>query len=136
MKFENSYWAKKGKHQAEHERLYKKLVPAMGPASTKPGQLLRHACNVYYDLYNNGGGNLIDARSGDLLYVMANVDLNTLSVADAEYVMAMLNHIASFEPHEDELDGEEIFPDRFEAASNLLIDAVVQQVAKHCEVTQ
>lgn len=56
------YWSNKGKHQAAYDRLYKELVPDEGEAQTEFGNVLRSMSNVYYDLYNNSGCNLEDAR--------------------------------------------------------------------------
>lgn len=62
---ENTYWNKKGKHQAEWDKLYSDLVPNQGYASTEQGELLRTLSNVYYDIYNNGGCNLNHGRNSD-----------------------------------------------------------------------
>ena len=47
------YWAEKGKHQAELNRITA-LVPDSGPAETLEGELLRSVTRLYYDYYNNG----------------------------------------------------------------------------------
>lgn len=57
------YWNGNGKLQAEYDAMRLALVPAQGPATTTAGELLRLAGNIYYDVYNNGGGNIGD-RSG------------------------------------------------------------------------
>lgn len=56
--YEPLYWSSKGKFQKEYDELYGKLVPLMGDAPTKDGQLIRFIGSVYYDIYNNGGINL------------------------------------------------------------------------------
>lgn len=53
-----TYWAESGKYQKEYELLWQHLVPPAGPANSPAGELLRSVSNVYYDYYNNGGGNL------------------------------------------------------------------------------
>jgi hypothetical protein len=66
MASEMTYWAKKGRHQKIYDRLYAKLVPDSGEAGSDAGELLRTVSNVYYDIYNNGGCNLLDAKLSDL----------------------------------------------------------------------
>lgn len=55
-----TYWEGNGELQAEYKVLFKRLVPATGNAPTEDGQALRAISRIYYDLYNNGGGNLVD----------------------------------------------------------------------------
>lgn len=61
-----SYWSKSGRHQRLYDRLYAKLVPDSGEAGSDAGELLRTVSNVYYDIYNNGGCNLLDSKLSDL----------------------------------------------------------------------
>jgi hypothetical protein len=61
-----SYWNHKGRHQKLYDRLYAKLVPDNGEAGSDSGELLRTMSNVYYDIYNNGGCNLLDSKLSDL----------------------------------------------------------------------
>lgn len=61
-----SYWSKNGRHQKTYDRLYAKLVPDLGEAGSDAGELLRTVSNVYYDIYNNGGCNLLDSKLSDL----------------------------------------------------------------------
>ena len=56
-KMENSYWCGTGKYQEEYNTLQKALVPPIGEAPTRHGELLRSFSNYYYDYFNNGGGN-------------------------------------------------------------------------------
>ena len=57
-----SYWNSNGTYQAQYEELFK-LVPREG--EVKKGmckhvfslERFRKACNSYYDIHNNGGGN-------------------------------------------------------------------------------
>lgn len=58
LKMQPLYWNNEGRFQKEYEELREKLVPIEGDADTVLGQLIRHASNVYYDIYNNGGYNL------------------------------------------------------------------------------
>ncbi len=55
--FENSYWNGKGTHKELADAL-RKLIPMSGPvpnARKNPKlEKYRKACNVYYDLFNNG----------------------------------------------------------------------------------
>lgn len=61
-----SYWSRKGRHQKRYDRLYAKLVPDSGEAGSDAGELIRTVSNVYYDIYNNGGCNLLDSKLSDL----------------------------------------------------------------------
>jgi hypothetical protein len=51
---DTTYWASKGKHQKDYNRLWEKLVPESGEAETNHGEILRLVCRFYYDVYNNG----------------------------------------------------------------------------------
>jgi len=53
----NTYWNHNGKQQALADRLEER-VPTAGEACEKV-ELFRLIANVYYDVYNNGGGNLV-----------------------------------------------------------------------------
>ncbi len=50
----NSYWNNNGRFQKEYEALWKRLVPAEGPAVTKAGEALRAMARIYYRWYNDG----------------------------------------------------------------------------------
>ena len=52
-----TYWNKQGKHQAEYERLWTKLVPDCDMASTVHGELLRCMGRLSHDRNNNSGCN-------------------------------------------------------------------------------
>lgn len=54
-----TYWNGNGEFQEEYN-LLKKLVPPTGRAHTADGEAIRSISNIYYDLYNNGGGNLLE----------------------------------------------------------------------------
>ena len=57
--FQETYWNRNGKYQAEYDELEKlNLVPNEGRATTYHGELLRCLNNIYYDAYNNGWVNL------------------------------------------------------------------------------
>lgn len=49
-----SYWAGTGKHQDFYDSAFETLVPDMGNAPTKEGEMLRAGCKLYYDYFNNG----------------------------------------------------------------------------------
>lgn len=61
-----SYWEHKGRHQKLYDRLYAKLVPDSGESGCDSGEMLRTMSNIYYDIYNNGGCNLLDSKLSDL----------------------------------------------------------------------
>lgn len=79
---ENTYWSNKGKYQADYDRL-SGLMPAMGPAETVAGELIRAVSKLGHELYNNGMGNnssgavnflrhnkVIDQDTHDTIYPM------------------------------------------------------------------
>lgn len=84
-----TYWNHNGTHQALANEI-KKLVPQSGPAGTPSAELFRHATNMYYDIYNNGGGNLVWSRR------------------DAVDAMAELKRVTGFELSKDGLRAVEM----------------------------
>lgn len=52
-----SYWGSEGKYQAQKDQI-EQDVPAEGHAQNVAVELYRCAANVYYEIYNNGGGNM------------------------------------------------------------------------------
>ena len=61
----NSYWSENGFYQAQSDQIAKD-VPASGHAQNVAVELYRCAQNVYYEIYNNGGGNMgCDAYQGN-----------------------------------------------------------------------
>ena len=57
-----SYFDGNGELQADYDRLWAEYVPASGEASTRHGEAIRAIGRFCYDIYNNGGGNVV---SGD-----------------------------------------------------------------------
>ena len=62
LNLKNTYWNDKGKYQKQYDELFPLLVPDEGMAATYHGEVLRCIANVYYDVYNNGGGNFAGLR--------------------------------------------------------------------------
>lgn len=60
------YWHNNGRHQKIYARLHDKLVPDIGDAETKAGEIIRVIGNTVYDVGNNGGCNLADGQRSDL----------------------------------------------------------------------
>ena len=60
-----TYWNKQGAYQKESDKLFKKLVPDTGEAETVHGELIRSMSRLYYDYFNNGNGNAVDAVKCD-----------------------------------------------------------------------
>lgn len=54
------YWADTSVNSELDAQFWEKLVPSKGNADTVHGELLRAASRIYRDMYQNGGGNLID----------------------------------------------------------------------------
>jgi len=70
---DRSYWSSNGKYQKESDIL-QKLVPTEGSSPFTDVELYRIATNVYYDIFNNGGGNLASdhgARNDELTILKA-----------------------------------------------------------------
>lgn len=76
------YWNKKGKYQELYDRLRHDLVPDMGYADTEAGEMIRCLSNVYYDVFNNGGGNLDSGRLGELFGLCYFLDKYGWSLAE------------------------------------------------------
>lgn len=53
---ENTYWNQAGKFQAQFYELSEKMTPS-GPQPTVGMEMIRAACRLSYDFYNNGMGN-------------------------------------------------------------------------------
>lgn len=84
----NSYWGNNGKYQDELDKL-ESLKPDYGMTENKYMNLLITISSIYYDVYNNGGGNLRDCYpdriekylvpfATELKTIRLNVTLNTL----------------------------------------------------------
>ena len=56
------YWNEQGRYQQEYNTYWKALVPDTGEASTTEGEALRAITRIYYDVYNNGGCNIIESE--------------------------------------------------------------------------
>jgi hypothetical protein len=52
----NNFWSKTNELQSSYDTLVDKL-PIVGECKTPRMETFRLVCNMYYDLYNNGGGN-------------------------------------------------------------------------------
>lgn len=63
-----AYWNEEAAaNQEDYDRLYSELVPDEGEADTVHGMILRAAMRIYYDMYNNGGWNMVDNIHDDRL---------------------------------------------------------------------
>ena len=87
----NSYWNDNGLYQAQSAQITKD-VPASGHAENIAVELYRCAQNVYYEIYNNGGGNMgCDAFQGNdgeygknsQLHHLASYGIDTSEIEDA-----------------------------------------------------
>ena len=64
---EGDWWHDRTPNFERQNELHNQLVPKSGAADSVHGELLRAATRIYYDLYNNGGGNMYDNINGDWL---------------------------------------------------------------------
>lgn len=66
---EKTYWNENGKYQEVFNTLWGKYVPSVGEVRLDNRKLesvieaIRCANNVYYDVFNNGGCNIVDVDS-------------------------------------------------------------------------
>ena len=67
-----SYWGEKGKYQELADKM-DRAIPVRGEATDTRVEMVRVARNVYYDIFNNGGCNLMDgwARNNELNTLLA-----------------------------------------------------------------
>ena len=56
------YWNIQGQHQDLYNKYWDTLVPDSGEADTPEGEALRAITRIYYDVYNNGGCNIIESE--------------------------------------------------------------------------
>ena len=54
------YWNEEGKHQKLYKKYWNALVPPEGVAFTVEGNALRAISSIYYDVFNNGAGNIVN----------------------------------------------------------------------------
>lgn len=111
---DKTYWNSKGKYQAESDILAK-LVPTEGSSQFTDIELYRIATNIYYDIFNNGGGNLDGARN-DQFKILEGYGFD----------MPILNKIIEAQEME---DGEQVGdPDEFFEDAQIEIENVMDQV--------
>ena len=55
---QGSYWCETGKYQKKYDALMDEYMPKIGEAHESV-EMLRLIGQVYYDVYNNGGGNIV-----------------------------------------------------------------------------
>lgn len=61
------YWNETSKNSKLQEQFSGELIPSKGEADNVHGMLLRAVTRIYYDVYNNGGWNMVDNIHGDWL---------------------------------------------------------------------
>lgn len=61
----NNYWNKQGKYQEELNK-FNVLTPDWGYTDNKYMDLFLAISKIYYDVYNNGGGNIKDTYTEDI----------------------------------------------------------------------
>lgn len=66
----NTYYKSNGKFQKEYEKLYKELVPSMGPMNTIHGELLRAISKIYLEYHRFAN---FANTSGPVIFIMKNV---------------------------------------------------------------
>lgn len=119
---ENTYWNNKGALQKECDELTS-LVPVEGSIeATGPFnrmlEAFRIVSNIYYDYYNNGAGNLIDAVEEECY---DNDEPMFLDWALNDYGTQLFNSLSSL---------------GFHSISNSLRKAIVENYEIECEATE
>lgn len=96
----HTYWHSNGEYQGLYDRLYAMLVPEKGESDYPHGEFLRHGCNVYYDVYNNGGCNFDCGRRVDLVDFLDTLEEHAFpKIAE---MRVMFGPFLSNEPEKDE----------------------------------
>jgi len=67
-----TYWNEKGKYEKAYARIWSSHIPMNGSCTDMRAELVRCISRVYYDIYNNGGGNVL-AGSYFLVFMGANL---------------------------------------------------------------
>lgn len=93
MEKQNTYWNKKGKYQAFLDELDEQM-PDIGYTDNANMNFFITASKLYYDVYTNGGGNIMDCYADDffqhmgpLFQVISIKRLANRDYAHAEYMM-------------------------------------------------
>jgi type I restriction-modification system DNA methylase subunit len=100
---EGSYWCNNGKHQELFDSIYENYIPKRGQAHESV-ELLRLINGVCHDVYNNGGGNLIDM--GTSAYARYLVELAPKQGVSLGYVGEKLEKVWERNEELDELYSE------------------------------
>jgi hypothetical protein len=60
---ESKYWSKKGKYSKEIDKLYDtEIIPFTGETDSSALEVIRLVNMIGYEIYNNGGINMLDGR--------------------------------------------------------------------------
>ena len=94
-----SYWGEKGKYQELADKM-DKAIPVRGEATDTRVEMVRVARNVYYDIFNNGGCNLMDGWA-------RNNELNTLLVKFPSDILEEYMEIYEEEQNHEDVDSTE-----------------------------
>lgn len=97
---EPKYWNEEGKFQKEYDYLFDKLVPTMGNAETKLGEVLRIVSKFYYEIWNNGNINARDEV--EVYYDEYDVDDTDTCTKVSDYYQEMLNYLHEVYPQFEE----------------------------------
>lgn len=89
----NTYWSSNGKYQEWYQANYSNLVPDNSAAPTLAGEMLRAACRLYYDYYNNGMCNNTSGAAKFLVHYDIRCDLG---VAEELHDIALESNTGSY----------------------------------------
>ena len=91
----NTYWNRNGKHQEWVDEI-NKTMPDMYDTDNEYMNVFIAVSNVYYDIYNNGGGNILDGCYTDELKLIHKFigKFNTrTAIKDHNYLEEKTNYI-------------------------------------------
>jgi len=134
-----SYWNSKGVYQSQSDQIAKD-VPAEGHAEKITVELFRCAQNVYYEIYNNGGGNMgCDAYQGNdgehgkntQLKHLASYGIDTSEIEDA--VEKMVEEYESEREHDyyDNTESEAMVEELWKEGG--FMDEMMDNVIQKCQ---
>lgn len=64
------YWSERGKYSPLGDLIREHLIPAQGESDYTFAECFRMLSKLYWDFYNNGGGNIVDSYQDYLKFVV------------------------------------------------------------------
>jgi hypothetical protein len=125
-----AYWNECGKFSPLCHLIDKYLIPPTGPSDWSFAECYRHLSKLYYDCYNNGGGNIVMCY-GSYIDFVENYCKDNIKLGrdEKEAIQDLYQFIDHGNESEDDSDctGDEI--DAYIQNLDLLVDAVCDDLA-------